>query len=68
MLTSVSFSVFTVIRQVLMGWHPGGVRRARIRVIGVNFSEFFIKGKGILFEIAGNLRYPSPSKNDLEVG
>ena len=54
-----------------MGWHPSGVRRARIRVIGVNFSEFFIKGKGILFEIAGNLRYPSPSKpskNDLIVG
>ena len=71
MLTSVSFSVFTVIREEeLMGWHPSGVRRARIRVIGVNLSEFFIKGKGILFEVVVNSSYPSsskPSKTDLKV-
>ena len=53
-----------------MGWHPSGVRRARIRVIGVNLSEFFIKGKGIEFEVVVNSSYPSsskPSKNDLKV-
>ena len=30
-----------------MGWHPRGVTRIRARVIGVNFSEFLIKGKEI---------------------
>ena len=28
-----------------MGWDPSGAQRTRIRVIGVNFSDFFIKGK-----------------------
>ena len=40
--------VFLLIMQQeeLIGWHPGsGVRRTRIRVIGVNFSDIFlIKG------------------------
>ena len=45
-VTSVSFGVFTLIQQEeLMGWHPSGVKRTRIRVIGVNFSDFYIKGK-----------------------
>ena len=45
-VTSVSFSVFTLTQQEeLMGWHPSGVKRIRIRVIGVNFSDFDIKGK-----------------------
>ena len=45
-VTSVSFSVFTLTQQEeLMGWHPSGVKRTRIRVIGVNFSDFDIKGK-----------------------
>ena len=26
----------------LMGWHPSRVARSRIRVIGVNFSEFLL--------------------------
>ena len=49
MLTSVSYySVFTLIQQEeLMGWHPSGVTKTRIQVIGVNFSDFLIKGKGI---------------------
>ena len=39
-LTSVNFSVFTVIQQEkLMGWHPSGVTKNRIRIIFVNFSE-----------------------------
>ena len=29
----------------LMNWHPSGVTRTRIRLIGVNFSEILIKGK-----------------------
>ena len=45
-LASVSFSV-RIQQEELMGWHPSGVRRARIRVIEVNFSEFLIKGNGI---------------------
>ena len=28
-----------------MAWHPSGVTRTRIQVIGVNFSEFFVQGK-----------------------
>ena len=28
-----------------MEWHPSGVTRTRNRVIGVNVSEFLIKGK-----------------------
>ena len=41
-----------------MRWHPSGVKRTRIRVIIVNFSDFLIKGKEIKFELAGNLSYP----------
>ena len=45
-VTSVSFSVFTLIQQEeLMGWHPSGVKSTRIRVIGVNFSGSCIKRK-----------------------
>ena len=45
-VTSVGFSVFTLIQQEkFMGWHPSGVERIRIRVIGVIFSYFLIKGK-----------------------
>ena len=45
-VTSVSFGVFTLIQQEeLMGWHPSGVKRTRIRVIGVNFGDFCVKGK-----------------------
>ena len=45
-VTRVSFSVFTIIQQEeLMGWHPSGVKRTGIRVIGVNFSDSLIKGK-----------------------
>ena len=46
MLTSVRFSVYpyTTIEQIMEG-HPSGVKRTRIRVIGVNFSDDLIKGK-----------------------
>ena len=49
MLNSVSFSVLTFIQQEeLMGWRPSGVEsRTTIRVVGVNFSDFLIKGKDI---------------------
>ena len=50
MLTSLILSVFAIIQQEeLMGWHLSGAgyKNARIRVIGVNFSEFLIKGKEI---------------------
>ena len=30
-------------KEELMGCHPSGVTRSRIRVIGVNFTEFLIK-------------------------
>ena len=30
-----------------MGWHPTGVTGTRIRVFGVNVSEFLIKAKEI---------------------
>ena len=32
-----------------MEWHPSGVTRTRIQVIRVNFSEFFVQGKGSKF-------------------
>ena len=32
-------------QEELMKWHPGGVTRTRILVIGVNFSEILIKRK-----------------------
>ena len=41
-------------QEELIGWHPSGVTRTRIRVIRVNFSEILIKGKEIYFELAGN--------------
>ena len=50
---------------------PSGVKRTIIRVIGVIFSYFLIKGKEFYFVLAGNSRYPSsskPSKNDWRVG
>ena len=55
MLTSVSFSVLpTTRKEELMGWHPS--------VIGVNFSEFVIKGKGNLVRVSrGEFDYPSSS-------
>ena len=37
----------------------GSEWRTRIRVIGVNFSDFLIKGKGFQFDLAGNSSYPS---------
>ena len=46
-------------QEELMGWHPSRVTRTRILVIGVNSSEFLIKGKETLFELAGNSSYPS---------
>ena len=45
-LTSV-FSVFTRIQRAIDGWHPSGVARTRIQVIGVNFNKFLIKGMEI---------------------
>ena len=49
MLTRLIFSVFTTIQpEELMEWHLSGVTRTRIRVIGVNFSEFLSQGKGNL--------------------
>ena len=44
-----------------MGWHPSRVTRTRTRVIGVNFSEFLIKGKKISFGLAANSSYASSS-------
>ena len=44
-VTSVSFSVVNLIKQELVGSYPSRVKRTRIRVIGVNFSDFLIKGK-----------------------
>ena len=48
-LTTVLVLVFfTDYRQEeLMGCHPRGVTRSRARLIGVNSSELFIKGKEI---------------------
>ena len=40
------FSVFTFLQhEELMEWHTSLVPRTRIRVIGVNFSDFLIKRK-----------------------
>ena len=36
------------------GMHPSGVTRTRIRVFGVNFSEFLIKGNEMWFKLEGN--------------
>ena len=46
----VSFDVFYRgaiynTEEKLMRWHPSGVTRTTIRVIGVNFGEIFIQGK-----------------------
>ena len=45
MLTSVSFSVFTLIQQELMGWHPSGVKRTKVQVSGVYFSDISVQEK-----------------------
>ena len=42
-------------KEELMGWHPRGVTRTRTRVIGLNFSEFLIKGKGNLVRVGGKI-------------
>ena len=45
-MINVSFSVVTLIQQEeLMGWHSSVVKRTRIRVFGVNFSEFLVREK-----------------------
>ena len=41
-------------QEVLMECHPSGVTRTRIRVIGVNFSELLIKGKGNFVRVRVN--------------
>ena len=33
--------------------------KTRIRVVGLNFSDFLIKGMEFQFELAGNSSYPS---------
>ena len=45
MFTRVTFSFTLTQQEELMGWHPSGVTRTRIRVTEVNFSEFLFKGK-----------------------
>ena len=48
----LSFRVFTVIQQEeLMGWHSSGVKRTRIQVIGVNFSDFLVSRERKLVRI-----------------
>ena len=42
------------IQEELIRWHLSGVPRTRIRVTGVNFAKFLIKGKKIYFESAEN--------------
>ena len=37
-----------------MGWHLSGVTRTRIRVIGVNFSEFLSQEKERRFSFESN--------------
>ena len=54
-----------------MGWYPCELR-TRIRAIGVNFSDFFIKRQiEILVRVGGNSSYPnlsrSTAKNDWKV-
>ena len=44
-----------------MEWHSRKVTETRILVIGIISSKCFIKGKEILFEVAGNSSYPSTS-------
>ena len=45
-VTNVSFRVVTLIQQEeLKGWHSSVVKRTRIRVFGVNFSEFLVREK-----------------------
>ena len=45
-VTNVSFHVVTLIQQKeLMGWHSSVVKRTKIRVFGVNFSEFLVRDK-----------------------
>ena len=60
-MINVSFSVVTLIQQEeLMGWHSSVVKRTRIRVFGVNFSDFlnFWSGKrNLLRGVIGVLLY-----------
>ena len=55
-----------------MRWHLSKVPRTRILVIGVISSKSLIKGKKILFELAGirviRVRVNRRSKNDWKVG
>ena len=58
MLASVSFSVFTdytIRRANGMAINWSYMYYNQNSVIGVNFSEFLIKGNGISFKLAGNL-------------
>ena len=51
MVTNVSFRVVTLIQQEeLMGWHSSVVKRTKIQVFGVNFSEFLVREKEFYFE------------------
>ena len=43
---SVRYVLYDLLEES-MEWHPSGVTRTKIRVVGVNFSEFLIKGKEI---------------------
>ena len=47
-----------------MNWNSSGVTRTRIRVVRVNFSEIFIKGKEIYFELARNSSSSKPSNTE----
>ena len=42
-------------QEELIGWHLSGVTRTRIRVIGVNFSEFLSQEKERRFSFELNL-------------
>ena len=41
-----------------MGWHPGGVTRTKIRVIGVNFSEFLVRERKFSSRLSGEFELP----------
>ena len=67
-MINVSFSVVTLIKQEeLMGWHSSVVKRTRIRVFGVNFSEFLVREKEFYFEYAGSSSYRGPTVRTQEV-
>ena len=47
--------MFTIIeKEELVEWHLSGVTRTRIRVIGVNFSEFLSQEKERRFSFESN--------------